>query len=59
VDAHFLQRLLHFGAAAQRRADLGEGHPADHHAPADQALAQARFDRVGLRAIAEQLDQHW
>ncbi|KAG1453427.1 hypothetical protein G6F57_015723 [Rhizopus arrhizus] len=58
MHAHLFQRFQHLGTAAQRGADLGQGRATDHHAAADQALPQDGFHRIGLRAIAEQFDQH-
>src|SRR5690606_2697598 len=58
VHPHLLQRRQRFGAVAQARAHLGEGHVADHDPAAAQALAQAGLDRVGAPAVDQQFHQH-
>ena len=58
MHTHLFQRFEHFGTAAQRCADFGQRRATDHHAATDQALPEDGFHGIGLRTIAEQLDQH-
>src|SRR5687768_9258614 len=57
ANAHFLEHGQRLGAVVQRAADFGERDVADHHRAVAQALAQAGFGSVGLRAVGEQVDQ--